>query len=136
MRYIKSYILFVIMGFAVAGCTMDDLKDDVNDLKDRVTLIEQQVKLLNDNLAVIGYILDPQNKTVSKVETVKENGVAAKYVITLSDNTQLTEYRQQPRRQAFPLLNARFDLLLSNSYSLPIQKKPLDEGDRKLKAFV
>ena len=78
------------MGFAVAGCTMDDLKDDVNDLKDRVTLIEQQVKLLNDNLAVIGYILDPQNKTVSKVETVKENGVAAKYVITLSDNTQLT----------------------------------------------
>ena len=90
MKYIKSYILFVIMGFAVAGCTMDDLKDDVNDLKDRVTLIEQQVKLLNDNLAVIGYILDPQNKTVSKVETVKENGVAAKYVITLSDNTQLT----------------------------------------------
>ena len=53
MRYIKSYILFVIMGFAVAGCTIDDLKDDVNDLKDRVTLIEQQVKLLNDNLAVI-----------------------------------------------------------------------------------
>lgn len=52
MKYIKSYILFVIMGFAVAGCTMDDLKDDVNDLKDRVTLIEQQVKLLNDNLAV------------------------------------------------------------------------------------
>ena len=90
MKYIKSYILFVIMGFAVAGCTIDDLKDDVNDLKDRVTLIEQQVKLLNDNLAVIGYILDPQNKTVSKVETVKENGVAAKYVITLSDNTQLT----------------------------------------------
>lgn len=40
MRYIKSYILFVIMGFAVAGCTIDDLKDDVNDLKDRVTLIE------------------------------------------------------------------------------------------------
>ena len=37
MKYIKSYILFVIMGFAVAGCTMDDLKDDVNDLKDRVT---------------------------------------------------------------------------------------------------
>ena len=90
MKYIKSYILFVIMGFAVAGCTIDDLKEDVNDLKDRVTLIEQQVKLLNDNLAVIGYILDPQNKTVSKVETVKENGVAAKYIITLSDNTQLT----------------------------------------------
>ena len=46
MKYIKSYILFVIMGFAVAGCTIDDLKDDVNDLKDRVTLIEQQVKLV------------------------------------------------------------------------------------------
>ena len=90
MKYIKSYILFVIMGFAVAGCTMDDLKDDVNDLKDRVTLIEQQVKLLNDNLAVIGYILDSQNKTISKVETVKENGVATQYVIALSDNTQLT----------------------------------------------
>ena len=25
MKYIKSYILFVIMGFAVAGCTIDDL---------------------------------------------------------------------------------------------------------------
>ena len=32
--------------------------------------------------------------------------------------------------------NVLFDLLLSNSYSLPIQKKPLDEGARKLKAFV
>ena len=71
MKYIKSYILFVIMGFAVAGCTIDDLKDDVNDLKDRVTLIEQQVKLLNDNLAVIGYILDPQNKTVSWKQLVR-----------------------------------------------------------------
>lgn len=68
MKYIKSYILFVLMGLAVTGCTMDDLKDDVNDLKDRVTLIEQQVKLLNDNLAVISYILDPQNKTISNVK--------------------------------------------------------------------
>lgn len=89
MKYIKSYIFFVLMVFAVTGCTMDDLKDDVNDLKDRVTLIEQQVKLLNDNLAVVGYILNPQNKTVSKVETVNENGEATKYVITLSDDTQL-----------------------------------------------
>ena len=107
MKYIKSYILFVIMGFAVAGCTIDDLKDDVNDLKDRVTLIEQQVKLLNDNLAVIGYILDPQNKTVSKVETVKENGVAAKYVITLSDNTQL------PFITLFDLLSTSSSLICS-----------------------
>lgn len=89
MKYIKSYILFVLMVFAVTGCTLDDLKDDVNDLKDRVTLIEEQVKLLNDNLAVIGYILDPQNKTVSKVETVTEDGVE-KYIITLSDNRQLS----------------------------------------------
>lgn len=90
MKYIKSYILFVLMVFALTGCNKyDDLKDDVNDLKDRVTLIEQQVKLLNDNLAVIGYILNPQNKTVSKVETVKENGEAIKYVITLSDDTQM-----------------------------------------------
>lgn len=89
MKYIKSYILFVLMVFTVTGCTLDDLKDDVNNLKDRVTLIEEQVKLLNDNLAVIGYILDPQNKTVSKVETVTEGGVE-KYVITLSDDRQLS----------------------------------------------
>lgn len=89
MKYIKSYILFVLMVFTVTGCTLDDLKDDVNNLKDRVTLIEEQVKLLNDNLAVIGYILDPQNKTVSKVETVTEGGVE-KYIITLSDGRQLS----------------------------------------------
>lgn len=77
------------MVFTVTGCTLDDLKDDVNNLKDRVTLIEEQVKLLNDNLAVIGYILDPQNKTVSKVETVTEGGVE-KYIITLSDGRQLS----------------------------------------------
>lgn len=90
MKYIKSYILFILMVFAVTGCTMDDLKDDVNDLKDRVTLIEQQVKLLNQNLAVVGYILDPQNKTINGVQTVKEDGKETQYIITLSDNTQLT----------------------------------------------
>lgn len=89
MKYIKSYILFVLMVFVVTGCTMDDLKDDVNDLKDRVTLIEQQVKLLNDNLATVGYILDPQNKTISKVET-KIEGDSRQYVITLSDGEKLT----------------------------------------------
>lgn len=88
MKYIKSYILFVLMVFAVTGCTMDDLKDDVNDLKDRVTLIEQQVKLLNDNLAVIGYILDPQNKTISNVKT-EGDGENRQYVITLSNDEQL-----------------------------------------------
>lgn len=90
MKYIKSYILFILMVFAVTGCTMDDLKDDVNDLKDRVTLIEQQVKLLNQNLAVVSYILDPQNKTINGVQTVKEEGKETQYIITLSDNTQLT----------------------------------------------
>lgn len=89
MKYIKSYILFVLMGLAVTGCTMDDLKDDVNDLKDRVTLIEQQVKLLNDNLAVISYILDPQNKTISNVKKEGE-GENQQYVITLSNGDQLT----------------------------------------------
>ena len=78
------------MVFAVTGCKMDDLQDDVNDLKDKVSLIEQQVKLLNSNLAVISYILDPQNKTISKVETVEENGSATQHVITLSDGTKLT----------------------------------------------
>lgn len=89
MKYIKSYILFVLMGLAVTGCTMDDLKDDVNDLKDRVTLIEQQVKLLNDNLAVISYILDPQNKTISNVKK-EGQGENQQYVITLSNGDQLT----------------------------------------------
>lgn len=90
MKYMKSYILSVLMVFAVTGCTLDDLQDDVNDLKDRVALIEQQVKLLNDNLAVVGYILDAQNKTVSKVETVTEGGKETQHVITLSDGTKLT----------------------------------------------
>lgn len=89
MKCIKSYILCVLMVFAVTGCTMDDLKDDVNDLKDRVTLIEQQVKLLNDNLAVIGYILDPQNKTISSVKTEGQGG-SRQYVISLSNGDQLT----------------------------------------------
>lgn len=90
MKYIKSYILSVLMVFAVTGCSLNDLQDDVNDLKDRVTLIEQQVKLLNDNLAVVGYILDAQNKTVSRVETVTEGGKETQHVITLSDGTKLT----------------------------------------------
>lgn len=89
MKYIKSYILFVLMGLAVTGCTMDDLKDDVNDLKDRVTLIEQQVKLLNDNLAVVSYILDPQNKTITNVKT-EGQGENQQYVIMLSNGDQLT----------------------------------------------
>ncbi len=90
MKYIKSYILFFLMVFAVTGCTTDDLKDDVNDLKDRVTLIEEQVKLLNDNLAVIAYILDPQNKTISEVKNVTDNGEVTQKKIVLSDGTELT----------------------------------------------
>lgn len=90
MKYIKSYILFFLMVFAVTGCTTDDLKDDVNDLKDRVTLIEEQVKLLNDNLAVIAYILDTQNKTISEVKNVTDNGEVTQKKIVLSDGTELT----------------------------------------------
>ena len=91
MKYIKSYILFVIMGFAVAGCTIDDLKDDVNDLKDRVALIEEQVKLLNDNVEVLAYVLDPQQKTIKSV--TENNG---QYVITLSDGSVMTLTIGQP----------------------------------------
>ena len=90
MKYIKLYILFFLMIFAVTGCTTDDLKDDVNDLKDRVTLIEEQVKLLNDNLAVIAYILDTQNKTISEVKNVTDNGEVTQKKIVLSDGTELT----------------------------------------------
>lgn len=90
MKYIKSYILFFLMVFAVTGCTTDDLKDDVNDLKDRVTLIEEQVKLLNDNLAVVAYILDTQNKTISEVKNVTDNGEVTQKKIVLSDGTELT----------------------------------------------
>ena len=90
MKYIKSYILFFLMVFAVTGCTTDDLKDDVSDLKDRVTLIEEQVKLLNDNLAVVAYILDTQNKTISEVKNVTDNGEVTQKKIVLSDGTELT----------------------------------------------
>ena len=90
MKYIQSYILFFLMVFAVTGCTTDDLKDDVNDLKDRVMLIEEQVKLLNDNLAVVAYILDTQNKTISEVKNVTDNGEVTQKKIVLSDGTELT----------------------------------------------
>ena len=88
MKYIKSYIFFVLTVFALTGCNQyDDLKDDVNDLKDRVALIEQQVTLLNDNLAVISYILDTQHKTISKVE---KSADGTQHVITLSNGEKLT----------------------------------------------
>lgn len=89
MKRIQSYLLLALAVFTVTGCMPDNLKNDVDGLKNRVKLIEEQVKLLNDNLAVIAHILDPQNKTVSKVETVTEDGIE-KYQITLSDDTRLS----------------------------------------------
>ena len=109
MKYIKSYILFFLMVFAVTGCTTDDLKDDVNGLKDRVTLIEEQVKLLNDNLAVIAYILDPQNKTISEVKNVTDNGEVTQKKIVLSDGTELTMYIGKPRTLNEPELTVGED---------------------------
>lgn len=84
MKQLKSYILFVWMALVAAGCAYEDLKDDVNRLDGRVTLIEEQVKILNDNLEVMSYILDPQNKTINSVQTTGEQ-----HVITLSNGDQL-----------------------------------------------
>lgn len=84
MKYMKSYILFALMGWAVTSCTLNDLKDDVDNLKDRVTLIEQQVKLLNDNLAVAGFVLDPQNKLITDVK--EKDG---QFVIELTNGDKL-----------------------------------------------
>lgn len=83
-KYFKSYIFFALMAFALAGCKMDDLKDDVNDLNDRVTLLEEQVKILNENLEVMAYILNPENRTIQSVKV--EGG---KYNITLSNGDEL-----------------------------------------------
>lgn len=85
MKHIKSYILLTWMAVSLVGCKVDDLKDDVNDLKNRVALIEEQVRILNDNVEVMAYVLDPQQKTIRSV--TENNG---QYVITLSDGYAMT----------------------------------------------
>lgn len=85
MKHIKSYILLTWMAVSLVGCKVDDLKDDVNDLKNRVALIEEQVRILNDNVEVMAYVLDPQQKTIRSV--TENNG---QYVITLSDGYTMT----------------------------------------------
>lgn len=87
MKYIKSYIFLTLMVVSLVGCKVDDLKDDVNDLKDRVTLIEKQVKILNDNVEVMAYVLDTQQKTISKVEPSADK---SQFTITLSDGYTMT----------------------------------------------
>lgn len=87
MKYIKSYIFLTLMVVSLVGCKVDDLKDDVNDLKDRVTLIEEQVKILNDNVEVMAYVLDTQQKTISKVEPSADK---SQFTITLSDGYTMT----------------------------------------------
>ncbi|WP_304212176.1 PL29 family lyase N-terminal domain-containing protein [Phocaeicola plebeius] len=87
MKYIKSYIFLTLMVVSLVGCKVDDLKDDVNDLKDRVTLMEKQVKILNDNVEVMAYVLDTQQKTISKVEPSADK---SQFTITLSDGYTMT----------------------------------------------
>lgn len=87
MKYIKSYIFLTLMVVSLVGCKVDDLKDDVNDLKDRVTLIKEQVKILNDNVEVMAYVLDTQQKTISKVEPSADK---SQFTITLSDGYTMT----------------------------------------------
>lgn len=87
MKHIKSYILLTWMAVSLVGCKVDDLKDDVNDLKNRVALIEEQVKILNDNVEVMAYVLDTQQKTISKVEPSADK---SQFTITLSDGYTMT----------------------------------------------
>lgn len=87
MKYIKSYIFLTLMLASLVGCKVDDLKDDVNDLKNRVTLMEEQVKILNDNVEVMAYVLDAQQKTISKVEPSADK---SQFTITLSDGYTMT----------------------------------------------
>lgn len=87
MKHIKSYILLTWMAVSLVGCKVDDLKDDVNDLKNRVTLMEEQVKILNDNVEVMAYVLDAQQKTISKVEPSADK---SQFTITLSDGGTMT----------------------------------------------
>lgn len=87
MKYIKSYIFLTLMLASLVGCKVDDLKDDVNDLKNRVTLMEEQVKILNDNVEVMAYVLDTQQKTISKVEPSAD---MSQFTITLSDGGTMT----------------------------------------------
>lgn len=76
------------MALVAVGCAYDDLKDEVNGLEGRVALIEEQVKLLNANVEVMNYILDPQNKTINSVRTTG-SGANRQHIITLSDGTEL-----------------------------------------------
>ena len=87
MKHIKSYILLTWMAVSLVGCKVDDLKDDVNDLKNRVALIEEQVRILNDNVEVMAYVLDTQQKTISKVEPSADK---SQFTITLSDGYTMT----------------------------------------------
>ncbi len=87
MKHIKSYILLTWMVVSLVGCKVDDLKDDVNDLKNRVALIEEQVRILNDNVEVMAYVLDTQQKTISKVEPSADK---SQFTITLSDGYTMT----------------------------------------------
>ena len=59
----------------------------MNDLKNRVALIEEQVKILNDNVEVMAYVLDTQQKTISKVEPSADK---SQFTITLSDGYTMT----------------------------------------------
>lgn len=88
MKYIKSYMFFIWMALIVTSCAYDNLKDDVDALGERVTNMEKQVKILNDNIAVVSYIVDPQNKTITNVQTTG-SGKDARYIITLSNGEEL-----------------------------------------------
>lgn len=102
MKYIKSYIFLTLMVVSLVGCKVDDLKDDVNDLKDRVTLIEEQVKILNDNVEVMAYVLDTQQKTISKVEPSADK---SQFTITLSDGSTMTLTVGKPGKVEQPTIS-------------------------------
>ena len=95
MKYIKSYMLFIWTALIVTSCAYDNLKDDVDALGERVTNMEKQVKILNDNIAVVSYIVDPQNKTITNVQTTGA-GKDARYIITLSNGEELILTMGQP----------------------------------------
>lgn len=102
MKYIKSYIFLTLMVVSLVGCKVDDLKDDVNDLKDRVTLMEEQVKILNDNVEVMAYVLDTQQKTISKVEPSADK---SQFTITLSDGSTMTLTVGKPGKVEQPTIS-------------------------------
>lgn len=86
MKKFNFLWMFFLCLFLLEGCKNEDLIFSVDALKNRLTELDKQVNAFNENLKVLSYVFDSNNKTISSV-VKSEDGKS--YVITLSDETVL-----------------------------------------------